>query len=59
MSSVLKDSMAEELKAVAERLGDSQLIDRIADERSVTTVEELLPWLEENNHPALTMDSIL
>ena len=59
MSSILKDSMSEELKLVAERLGDTQLIDRIADERSATTVEELLPWLEANNHPALTMDSIL
>ncbi|MCJ7726613.1 MAG: CO dehydrogenase/CO-methylating acetyl-CoA synthase complex subunit beta, partial [Acidimicrobiia bacterium] len=59
MSSVLKDGMAEELKAVAEREGDPELIDRIADERSVTTVEELLPWLEENGHPALTMDPII
>ncbi len=58
MSSILKDTMAEELKAVAERAGDTELIDRIADERSVTTVEELLPWMEENNHPALTMDPI-
>ncbi len=45
MSSFLKDSMAEELKAVAEREGDPVLIDRIADERSVSTVEELLAWL--------------
>ena len=58
MSSVLKDTMAEEFKMVAERAGDTELIDRIADERSVTTVEELLPWLEENNHPAPTMDPI-
>jgi len=58
MSSVLKDAMAEEFKAVAERVDDPELIDRIADERSVTTVEELLPWMEENNHPALTMDPI-
>ncbi|MFQ5886061.1 MAG: CO dehydrogenase/CO-methylating acetyl-CoA synthase complex subunit beta, partial [Anaerolineae bacterium] len=59
MSSFLKESMAEELKAVAEREGDSDLIDRIADERYVTTVEELLPWLEEHNHPALKMPPIL
>jgi acetyl-CoA synthase len=59
MSSVLKDGMAEELKMVAEREGDAELIDRIADERSVTTAEELLPWLEENGHPALTMDPII
>jgi acetyl-CoA synthase len=50
--------MAEEFKAVAKRAGDPELIDRIADERSVSTVEELLPWMEENNHPALTMDPI-
>ena len=55
MSSVLKETMAEELKAVAEREGDPDLIERIADERVATTVDELLPWLEEHNHPALTM----
>jgi acetyl-CoA synthase len=58
MSSILKDTMAEELKAVAERAGDTELIDRIADERTVSTVGELRPWMEENNHPALTMDPI-
>jgi acetyl-CoA synthase len=58
MSSVLKDSMAEELKAVALREGDPDLIDKIADERSVTTVEELLVYLEEHTHPALMMESM-
>ncbi|MBE0409136.1 MAG: CO dehydrogenase/CO-methylating acetyl-CoA synthase complex subunit beta [Anaerolineales bacterium] len=56
MSSVLKDSMADEFKSIAEREGDSELIDRVADDRNVTTVEELLIWLEEKNHPALAMD---
>ncbi|MFQ6014791.1 MAG: acetyl-CoA decarbonylase/synthase complex subunit alpha/beta [Anaerolineae bacterium] len=55
MSSFLKETMAEELKAVAEREGDPDLIDKIADERVATTVEELLPFLEEKGHPALTM----
>ena len=58
MSSVLKDSMSAELKMVAEREGDPQLIDRIADERCASTVEELLRWLEEHEHPALSMDPI-
>jgi len=58
MSSVLKDSMSAELMAVAEREGDKELIDRIADERSVTSVEELVPWLEAHEHPALAMDPI-
>ena len=56
MSSVLKETMADELKAVCEREGDPDLLDKIADERDATTVEELLPFLEEKGHPALTMD---
>ncbi|MCL5736181.1 MAG: acetyl-CoA decarbonylase/synthase complex subunit alpha/beta [Actinobacteria bacterium] len=59
MSSFLKDTMAEDLKAVCEREGDPELLDKIADERYVTTVDELLPFLEEHGHPALAMESIL
>jgi acetyl-CoA synthase len=58
MSSFLKESMSDELKVVAEREGDLDLIDKIADERSVSTVDDLLAWLEEHNHPALVMDPI-
>jgi acetyl-CoA synthase len=58
MSSVLKETMAEEFQAVAEREGDPDLLSRIADERSVNTVDELLAWLEEHNHPALAMEMI-
>jgi acetyl-CoA synthase len=56
MSSFLKESMGEELRVAAEREGDPDLVNRIADERSVTSVEELLPWLEEKGHPTLTLD---
>jgi acetyl-CoA synthase len=56
MSSVLKETMADEFRAVAEREGNPDLIELIADERNVTTVEDLLAWLEEHNHPALLMD---
>ncbi|MGC8837651.1 MAG: acetyl-CoA decarbonylase/synthase complex subunit alpha/beta [Anaerolineae bacterium] len=55
MSSFLKETMAEELRAAAAREGDPDLIDKIADERVATTVDELLPFLEEKGHPALTM----
>ena len=58
MSSYLKDSMSDELRAVAEREGDPDLISRIADDRDVTNVDELLAWMEERNHPALVMDPI-
>lgn len=56
MSSVLKETMADEFKAVCEREGDPDLMDKIADERHVTTVEELLAWLEAHNHPAMAME---
>jgi len=58
MSSYLKETMADELEIVAQREGDPDLIEKIADERSVTTVDGLLAWLEEHNHPALVMDPI-
>jgi acetyl-CoA decarbonylase/synthase complex subunit delta len=56
MSKNLKDSMAAEFQAVAEREGDPELISRIADGDTVTEVDELIKWLEENNHPALDME---
>jgi acetyl-CoA synthase len=56
MSSVLKESMAEEFKAVALREGDPDLIEKIADERNVTSVDELMAWLEAHNHPAMAME---
>jgi CO dehydrogenase/acetyl-CoA synthase beta subunit len=50
--------MADELRVVAEREGDPDLVSRIADERNATSVDELLVWMEEHAHPALTMDPI-
>ena len=58
MSSFLKQTMAEELKAVCEREGDPDLLDKIADETICTDVEGLLAYLEEKGHPALTMPPI-
>jgi len=56
MSSFLKKSMAEEFKAVAEREGDPDLLDKIADESVCTEVDDLLVYMEEAGHPALLMD---
>jgi CO dehydrogenase/CO-methylating acetyl-CoA synthase complex beta subunit/CO dehydrogenase/acetyl-CoA synthase delta subunit len=55
MSSFLKDTMSQELKQVAERVGEPDLIDRIADERDVTTAEELVEWIKGKDHPVLEM----
>jgi len=58
MSSFLKQTMAEELKAVCEREGDPDLLSKIADETICTDVEGLLAYLTEKEHPALTMDPL-
>jgi len=56
MSRVLKQTMAEEFTAVADRDGDPDLLDKIADESVCTEVDDLLVHLETVGHPALTMD---
>ena len=56
MSSALKKTMAEEFKIVAEREGDPNLMDRIADETICTEVDALLAYLEQVGHPVLTME---
>jgi acetyl-CoA synthase len=58
MSSNLRESMRPALQEVCERDGDPDLLDKIADETVATSVEELLPFLEEKGHPALTMDPL-
>lgn len=55
MSGNLKETMAAEFQAAAEREGIPDLVDRIADGRSVTSVEELEAWVKEKNHPVLDM----
>ena len=59
MSSVLKQQMAEQLKAVAEREGVPDLIEMIADDTICTDVEGLLAHMAEKNHPALEMEPML
>lgn len=56
LSSNIKEQMAGELAEVCKREGDPDLLDKIADERVATTIEELLAYLEEKGHPALTPD---
>ncbi len=58
MSSFLKESMRPELEEICESAGCPGLLDMIADETICTSVDELLPFLEEKGHPALTMDPL-
>ena len=58
MSSLLKLQMAAALEEVCAREGVPDLMDKIADETVATDVDQLLPFLEEHGHPALTMDPL-
>lgn len=59
MPKALKESMREGLEEQAEKFGlGKDFIDKIADETVGTTADEILPFLEEKGHPALTMDSL-
>jgi len=55
----LKEEIRKRLIRCGEDIGIPDLIDRIADETVGTTEEEVLAFLEEKSHPALTMDPIL
>lgn len=59
LSKNVKEEFAEELREVCEREGVPDLMDKIADATIATTVDELLPFLEEKGHPALTMEPIM
>jgi len=59
MPKILKEEIGERFKARAEELGIPDLLDRVADETVGVTEEEILPFLQEKDHPALKMDPII
>jgi len=59
MPKELKEALADRIKERAAELGHPDFYDKIADETVATSVEELVPWLEERDHPALKMDPLL
>jgi acetyl-CoA synthase len=59
MPKELKDELYERLKQRGEQIGIPDLVDRIADDTVGTTTEEILPWLQEKQHPALEMEPML
>ncbi|MGD8368734.1 MAG: acetyl-CoA decarbonylase/synthase complex subunit alpha/beta [Desulfobacterales bacterium] len=59
MPKSLKDEIRERLIKRGEELGVPDLVDRIADETVGITEEEILPFLQEKDHPALKMDPII
>jgi len=59
MPKVLKEEIGNRINKRGEELGVPDLLDKIADETIGMTEEEILPFLEEKGHPALTMDPII
>jgi acetyl-CoA synthase len=59
MPKILKEEIRERLIKRGKEVGIPDLIDRIADETVGTTEEEILAFLKEKNHPALSMEPII
>lgn len=59
MPKELKEFLHDDLIAQSKLQGlEEDFIDKIADETIGCTIDEILPFLEEKQHPALTMESI-
>lgn len=55
----MKEQLRAEMTKIAEEQGlGSDFVDKIADETVGTSTEEILPFLEEKEHPAFTMDPL-
>ena len=60
MPKELKEFLHDDLVARAKELGlGEEFVDQIADESVGTTIDQILPFLEEKGHPALAMPSII
>jgi len=59
MPKELKEIFGERLKQRAKEVNASDLLDKIADESVATSSEELLVFLKQVDHPALSMEPII
>ncbi len=59
MPKMLKEELKDRIVARGEQMGVPGLYDMIADETVGITEEEILPFLQEKGHPALTMESLV
>jgi len=59
MPTSMKEEIGDRIKMRGEELGVPDLLDKIADETIGTSEEEILAFLEEKGHPALSMDPII
>ena len=59
MPSQLKEELRPRLKPMLEAKGHPDLFDKIADENTAATIEDLAVFLEKVGHPALTMKPLM
>ena len=59
MPKMLKEELKERIEKRGAEMGVPDLYDMIADETVGITEEEILPFLQEKGHPALTMDPLV
>jgi acetyl-CoA synthase len=60
MPKELKEFLRADLLEQAKKQGlDEDFFDKIADETVGTTIDEILPFLEEKQHPAFAMDPMM
>jgi len=59
MPKQLKEELGEKFKQRAAEEGVADLLDKIADETVATTEEEVLKYITEKGHPAISMDPML
>jgi len=59
MPQELKEEIGERVKMRLEEIGEVDLMDKIATEKEATTSEELLRFLQDKKHPALSMEPIM
>ena len=59
MPKELKELLGDKLKIRARELGEPDLLDKIADETTATTAEELVVFLEKVKHPVLKLEPLV
>lgn len=59
MTKELKEYLKEPLLKRCEEIGEPDLLDKIADEDVGTDIQSVMVFLEEKNHPALAMPSLM
>jgi acetyl-CoA synthase len=59
MPKELKELLGDKLKKRCQELGDAGLVDKICDEASAATSEELIKFLEKVKHPVLEMEPLI